>query len=120
MADLLLELFSEEIPARMQVRAVAYLKKLVTKALPKKHLWEYNKVARYFEKAESVIKVFSEHLKLLSIFHYVVGSIIAVFSCFPIIHIVFGLILIIAPEAVEPQGELPSAAQAATRALATS
>lgn len=30
MADLLLEIFSEEIPARMQVRAAGYLKKLVT------------------------------------------------------------------------------------------
>ena len=33
MADLLLELFSEEIPARMQTRAVADLKKLVTNGL---------------------------------------------------------------------------------------
>jgi glycyl-tRNA synthetase beta chain len=33
MAELLLELFSEEIPARMQVRAAADLKKLVTDAL---------------------------------------------------------------------------------------
>ncbi|GLQ34575.1 glycine--tRNA ligase beta subunit [Amylibacter marinus] len=33
MADLLLELFSEEIPARMQARAAADLKKLVTDAL---------------------------------------------------------------------------------------
>ncbi|MEH6360359.1 MAG: glycine--tRNA ligase subunit beta, partial [Amylibacter sp.] len=33
MADLLLELFSEEIPARMQARAVADLKKLVTNGL---------------------------------------------------------------------------------------
>ncbi len=33
MADLLLELFSEEIPARMQARAVADLKKLVTDGL---------------------------------------------------------------------------------------
>ncbi|HHB80988.1 MAG TPA: glycine--tRNA ligase subunit beta, partial [Aliiroseovarius sp.] len=33
MADLLLELFSEEIPARMQVRAAADLKRLVTEGL---------------------------------------------------------------------------------------
>ena len=33
MADLLLELFSEEIPARMQKRAAADFKKLVTDAL---------------------------------------------------------------------------------------
>ena len=33
MAELLLELFSEEIPARMQARAAADLRKLVTDAL---------------------------------------------------------------------------------------
>ena len=33
MADLLLELFSEEIPARMQKRAIEDLKKLVTNGL---------------------------------------------------------------------------------------
>ena len=33
MPDLLIELFSEEIPARMQARAAADLKKLVTDAL---------------------------------------------------------------------------------------
>ena len=33
MSELLLELFSEEIPARMQARAAADLKKLVTDAL---------------------------------------------------------------------------------------
>lgn len=39
------------------------LKKLITKAFPKKHLWEYSKVAQYFEKANTVIKVFLEHLE---------------------------------------------------------
>lgn len=39
----------------------------------------------------------NEHLKLLSIFHYVKGGITAVFSCIPIIHVVFGVVLIIAP-----------------------
>lgn len=28
-----------------------------------------------------------EHLRLLSIFHYVVGGLIALFACFPIIHL---------------------------------
>ena len=32
-----------------------------------------------------------QHLKLLSIFHYVVGGITALFSCFPIFHLIFGL-----------------------------
>jgi hypothetical protein len=39
----------------------------------------------------------SEHLKLLSIFYYVKGGISAFFSCIPIIHVVLGLIMIIAP-----------------------
>ena len=39
----------------------------------------------------------SEHLKLLSIFHYVVGGMAAFFACIPIIHLVIGLFLILAP-----------------------
>ncbi|MHC4060618.1 MAG: hypothetical protein ACYSUC_05245 [Planctomycetota bacterium] len=31
------------------------------------------------------------HLKLLSIFHYVVGGIAAFFACFPIIHLIIGI-----------------------------
>ena len=38
MSDLLLELFSEEIPARMQAQAAADLKKLVTDALVERGL----------------------------------------------------------------------------------
>jgi hypothetical protein len=34
-----------------------------------------------------------EHLRLLSIFHYVVGGITAVFACFPCIHLAFGVAL---------------------------
>ncbi len=40
----------------------------------------------------------SEHLRLLSIFHYVVGGMAALFACIPIIHLVIGLFLILAPE----------------------
>ncbi len=32
-----------------------------------------------------------EHLRLLSIFHYVVAGITALFACFPIIHFIVGL-----------------------------
>src|ERR1035441_5368583 len=39
----------------------------------------------------------NEHLKLLSIFHYVVSGLAAFFACFPIIHLVIGLFLILAP-----------------------
>lgn len=36
-----------------------------------------------------------EHLRLLSIFHYVVGGITALFACFPIIHLVVGLAMLL-------------------------
>ena len=39
----------------------------------------------------------NEHLRLLSIFHYVKGGITAAFSCIPIIHVVLGLFFIFAP-----------------------
>ena len=39
-----------------------------------------------------------EHLRLLSIFYYVKGCISALFACIPIIHVVLGLVFIIAPE----------------------
>ena len=32
-----------------------------------------------------------EHLKLLSIFHYVVAGLVALFACFPLIHFFVGL-----------------------------
>jgi len=32
-----------------------------------------------------------EHLKLLSIFHYVVGGIAGFFACFPVFHFIFGV-----------------------------
>jgi hypothetical protein len=35
-----------------------------------------------------------EHLKLLSIFHYIVGAITALFSCFPLIHIAIGIAML--------------------------
>src|ERR1035438_2649469 len=40
----------------------------------------------------------SEHLRLLSTFHYVVSGMAALFACFPIIHLVLGLFFILAPE----------------------
>ena len=35
-----------------------------------------------------------EHLKLLSIFYYVVGGIAALFACFPIIHLIMGIVIL--------------------------
>src|SRR5688572_3617260 len=40
-----------------------------------------------------------EHLRLLSIFHYVVGGLAALFALFPIFHLVFGLFIVLAPAA---------------------
>jgi hypothetical protein len=33
----------------------------------------------------------AEHLKLLSVFHYVLGGVTAFFGCFPILHVVIGI-----------------------------
>ncbi len=35
-----------------------------------------------------------EHLRLLSIFHYVVGGLAALFACFPCIHLAVGIALV--------------------------
>jgi len=39
-----------------------------------------------------------EYLRLLSIFHYVVGGIAALFSLFPLIHLAIGLLFIFSPQ----------------------
>jgi hypothetical protein len=38
-----------------------------------------------------------EHLRLLAIFHYVVGSITAFFALLPLIHLGFGIAMLVAP-----------------------
>jgi hypothetical protein len=35
-----------------------------------------------------------EHLRLLSIFHYIVGGLSALFACFPCFHLAFGLAIL--------------------------
>ena len=35
-----------------------------------------------------------QHLQLLSIFHYVVGGLIGLFACFPIIHFTLGILMV--------------------------
>jgi hypothetical protein len=42
-----------------------------------------------------------EHLRLLSIFHYVVGGLTALFACFPLIHLTVGLVMLFAPASLE-------------------
>ena len=39
-----------------------------------------------------------QHLKLLSIFHYIVAAMVGFFSLFPILYAIFGAIIIAAPE----------------------
>ncbi len=38
-----------------------------------------------------------EHLKLLSIFHYVAGGLVGFFSCFPLLYVGLGLFFVIGP-----------------------
>jgi hypothetical protein len=51
----------------------------------------------------------NEHLRLLSIFYYVKGAISAVFACIPIIHVVLGLIMLVAPHAFGHGNDQPPA-----------
>ena len=50
-----------------------------------------------------------EHLRILSIFHYVVGGLAGLFALFPIIHLILGLFLIFAPDKFAGKGEPPPA-----------
>jgi hypothetical protein len=52
-----------------------------------------------------------EHLRLLSIFHYVSGGLTAFVACFPLIHVAVGLAFVLAPETIssKPQGDAPPA-----------
>lgn len=48
-----------------------------------------------------------QHLDLLAIFHYVVGGVTALFGCFPVIYLLFGLALLTGtfPDSPDSQGE---------------
>jgi len=48
-----------------------------------------------------------EQLRLLSIFHYVVAGLAALFACFPIIHLTLGLLMVFAPETFHNKGNNP-------------
>jgi hypothetical protein len=50
-----------------------------------------------------------EHLRLLSIFYYIKGAITGLFACIPIIHVVLGLVFIIAPNAFGHGNDQPPA-----------
>ena len=48
-----------------------------------------------------------EHLRLLSIFHYVCAGLAAFFSCIPGIYIIVGLVFLFAPESLGPSKDQP-------------
>jgi hypothetical protein len=50
-----------------------------------------------------------DHLRLLSIFHYVVGGLAALFAFFPAIYLVIGLFLVLAPDKFSGNGPPPPA-----------
>ena len=50
-----------------------------------------------------------EQLRLLSIFHYVVGGLAALFACFPILHLVLGIVMVFDPPAFGPSKNPPPA-----------
>ncbi len=50
-----------------------------------------------------------EHLDLLGTFHYVVGGLMALVACFPIIHLVIGLIMIFNPGWLDSRANQPPA-----------
>lgn len=50
-----------------------------------------------------------EHLQLLSIFHYVVGGFAAVFACFPILHLVLGIVFVTLSDRMAGQPDVPPA-----------
>jgi len=50
-----------------------------------------------------------EHLRLLSIFHYIVAVITALLSSFPLIHVTIGLMMALSPESFSGDGVPPPA-----------
>jgi len=50
-----------------------------------------------------------EHLRLLSIFHYVVAGLAAVFSCFGLIYLFMGLLMLLRPQSFGPAQNQPPA-----------
>jgi hypothetical protein len=51
----------------------------------------------------------ADHLRLLSVFHYVVGGLMAFFACIPVIHLVFGFLMVFSPQFFGPTKEQPPA-----------
>jgi hypothetical protein len=51
----------------------------------------------------------AEHLRLLAIFHYVVGGLMAFFACIPFLHVFLGLAFLLAPQAFDHGHNAPPA-----------
>jgi len=49
----------------------------------------------------------ADHLRLLTIFHFVCAGMSALFACFPIIHLVLGLLIVLNPHAFGPGNNQP-------------
>ncbi len=50
-----------------------------------------------------------EHLKLLSVFHYVLGGVVALLAFFPIFHLIFGIVFIVLSARPAANGDGPPA-----------
>jgi hypothetical protein len=50
-----------------------------------------------------------QQLHLLSIFHYVCAGILALIACFPIIHLIMGLVMVFHPQSLGPSKDQPPA-----------
>jgi hypothetical protein len=59
----------------------------------------------HFGSRKSIMKQDEEHLRLLSIFHYVVAGLVALFALFPIFHLIFGLFMLLAPQKFAGHGQ---------------
>ena len=55
------------------------------------------------------MKTDEDHLRLLSVFHYVVGGLAAFFGCIPIIHLVIGILIVTGAMELDAGGNGPPA-----------
>lgn len=58
---------------------------------------------------EDAVNQDEEQLRLLSVFHYVVGGITGLFALFPIFHLLFGLFMVCLPDTLQNGGDAPPA-----------
>ena len=53
------------------------------------------------------MKPIEEHIRLLSIFHYVLGGMLALFGCFPLIHLAMGIFFLTTDFPEQPAEQMP-------------